>query len=203
MNIKKCGKLAVLERLPGSKYRCVCDCGTERVVSVGHFNASYFKSCGCDVWHGMRKTREYAAWGNMIARCHNPKNKRYDDYGGSGIVVCDRWRNSFKDFYADMGKCPDGFQLDRKDNAGIYEPENCRWVSPKTNIANRSISKIFIIDGVEYLSSTEAAFKLGVSENTIIAWCKGRSVKAFLKKTKKYTTRNYAPKIGCSIRNVY
>ncbi len=173
------GMLVVIERLKNSKIKCLCDCGKERILSVGHFNAGYFKSCGCHylhLRHGKNKSREYNSWSNMLARCHNNKNKRFNDYGGKGIVVCDRWRNSFINFYKDMGSCPDGYQIDRRNNDGNYEPSNCRWVTPKQNMANRKISKKYKINDVIYNSSTDAAIALKVSICTIHAWCKGRTV---------------------------
>lgn len=66
----------------------------------------------------------------MIQRCGNPNNSRYKDYGGRGIQVCEAWHD-FKNFFADMGLRPDGLSIDRKDNDGNYEPDNCRWSTPK------------------------------------------------------------------------
>lgn len=184
--------LAIKSRLPSSKYLCVCDCGNERIVNVGHFNTGTIKSCGCHVQkHYKRKTRAYASWGNMISRCHNKNNKRYKDYGDAGIVVCDSWRKSFVNFYNDMGDCPNGMQIDRKDNNGIYEPLNCHWVTPKENMANRGNSKIYIINKIMYSSSNEAAIALNVSSNTILAWCNGRTAEG----------RYYPPKKTCSVIN--
>jgi hypothetical protein len=65
----------------------------------------------------------------MIRRCVDPENKSYPRYGGRGVTVCDRWRNSFEAFIEDMGERPDGHQLDRKDPNGNYEPGNCRWTT--------------------------------------------------------------------------
>lgn len=66
----------------------------------------------------------------MIQRCGNPNNSRYKDYGGRGIQVCEAWHD-FKNFFADMGLRPDGLSIDRKDNDGNYEPDNCRWSTPR------------------------------------------------------------------------
>jgi hypothetical protein len=187
---KRVEKLLAIERIAGSKVRCLCDCGNEKILSIGHFNTGLMKSCGCHVKrHWMHKSREYASWGNMIARCHNKNNKRYKDYGAKGIVVCERWRNSFKAFFDDMGKCPPKMQIDRIDNNGIYEPKNCRWVTAKENMSNRKNSVEYIIYGNIYKSSTDAAAILNISTSTVIAWCKGRIAEG----------RYYPPKQNCSV----
>ena len=88
--------------------------------------------------HGMRDNPAYQGWSGMKARCYNPNNAAYKDYGGRGIIVCDRWKNSFSLFCKDMGSKPfPKAQLDRIDNDGNYEPGNCRWVSTTTNNQNR------------------------------------------------------------------
>jgi hypothetical protein len=84
---------------------------------------------------------EYNTWSSMLQRCHNPTHDRYEDYGGRGIIVCKRWRESFAAFVEDMGARPSGRTLDRIDNNGIYEPVNCRWATPKQQNENARRSK--------------------------------------------------------------
>jgi hypothetical protein len=86
--------------------------------------------------HGKRKTRAYHIWKGIKHRCLNPQSKSYKDYGGRGIIVCDRWLD-FVNFYADMGDPPEGLEIDRIDNSRGYEPSNCRWVTRKANCHNR------------------------------------------------------------------
>ena len=90
--------------------------------------------------HGQSKkgnvTPEYIAWRHMKNRCENPKDPGYKWYGGRGIRVCERWRNSFEAFYEDMGSRPVGLTLDRIDNESNYEPGNCRWATPKKQAKN-------------------------------------------------------------------
>lgn len=84
-------------------------------------------------------TPEYCAWSNMIQRCTNPKHPSFREYGGAGIAVCRRWRESFAAFLADMGRRPSArHSIDRyPDNSGGYEPGNCRWATQSEQNFNR------------------------------------------------------------------
>ncbi len=90
--------------------------------------------------HNKYYTAEYRTWNSMKQRCFNPNNKSYKDYAGRGITVCNRWKDSFLNFYEDMGSKPFlKAQIDRIDNDGNYEPGNCRWVTPKVNANNKRL----------------------------------------------------------------
>lgn len=93
--------------------------------------------CWFEFKHGMGKTPEYRSWSMMKSRCYNRNNRKYSRYGGRGIVVCDRWLNSFENFYKDMGPKPFGFSIERKDNDGHYCPENCEWADSYTQSNNK------------------------------------------------------------------
>ena len=73
----------------------------------------------------------------MKARCTNKNHKRFSDYGGRGITICERWINSFENFLADMGEAPLGLTLDRINNNGNYERGNCRWATSKEQANNK------------------------------------------------------------------
>lgn len=95
------------------RWLCRCECGTEKIVRSVNLQSGTSTSCGCyqrehmgDVKrkHGMGTSSEYSIWGMIKQRCHNPKAHNYSDYGGRGIKVDDRWRNSFDAFFSDMGR---------------------------------------------------------------------------------------------------
>lgn len=123
-----------------------CDCGTEKNLRVSVLGVGT-KSCGClgretagekARTHGMRNTSEYNIWTSMKQRCHNPNFRFYANYGGRGISVCERWRESFEAFYADMGPRPSKkHTIDRIDNDGGYEPGNCAWSTYKEQAQNK------------------------------------------------------------------
>jgi len=85
----------------------------------------------------MALTKTYRKWDSMIGRCYRVSHPAFKYYGGRGITVCDRWREDYWNFLSDMGECPEGLWLDRKDGTKGYEPGNCRWVTPKESAMNR------------------------------------------------------------------
>ena len=97
--------------------------------------------------HGLSHTKEYDAWSHMWQRCESKKYKLYNQYGGRGIQVCDRWK-TFEAFLADVGLAPSkNHSIDRIDSNGNYEPENVRWATWKTQERNRTNNRIIEING--------------------------------------------------------
>lgn len=140
------GKLTVKETLPGSKVRCLCDCGRAHTTASYSVRKGLTTSCGCHRSNILRSgsirrthgesargawSAEYRAWVNMVTRCHNPNATRFKNWGGRGISVCPEWRTNFAAFLAHVGRRPsETHSLDRyPDVNGDYEPGNVRWAT--------------------------------------------------------------------------
>ena len=117
--------------------------------------------------HGMSHTKIHNIWSNMKQRCSNPKIPQYRNWGGRGISVCDRWLDSFDNFYKDMGDCPKGTSIDRIDNDGNYCPENCRWATWNEQVNNRSTNINIKFKG-KVQSVAMWAKELGIFRQTIL-----------------------------------
>lgn len=102
----------------------------------------------------------------IIARCNNPKSKDYTDYGGRGIRVCKRWVASLDNFIADMGEAPLGQSIDRIDNDGDYEPNNCRWAGATEQANNRRGNQFLTFNG-ETLTYSQWAREIGLKRGTL------------------------------------
>src|SRR5262245_55813035 len=134
----------------------------------------------CPNGHTSRECPAYNSWCGMRSRCYNLSDKRYADYGGRGINVCDRW-SDFGSFIADMGEKPDGYSLDRIDNDGDYEPGNCRWATASQQ--QRNTRRTLLTDAdVEWirtnpdgLTQRKMAEVLCVSKSAVASAVSGKS----------------------------
>lgn len=173
---KKFGRLTVIEYShtngKRSMWRCLCDCGNEKIVNGHELACGDTKSCGCirgqsNITHGDsrgKKTKEYRTWTGIITRCYNINHHKYPSYGGRGIVMCDRWRNSYENFLSDMGRAPSPkHSIDRPNVNGNYEPGNCRWATDAEQCENKQNSVKATINGETKIISQWARL-YGISE---------------------------------------
>jgi hypothetical protein len=157
-------------------WKCRCVCGTEREVAAYPLTKGDSTSCGCignaktaarNLIHGLRHLPEYAVWNTMIQRCHNPNASQFPDYGARGIAVCDRWRESFEAFYADMGQRPTSrHTIERKDNNDGYHPGNCVWETRAKQARNKRNLRLFTFNGETHCIA-EWAEIIGIPAKTL------------------------------------
>lgn len=142
-----------LDRHGKMQWRCKCDCGGYTITAVTALRAGKSRSCGCyqrerageaNTTHGETRNRkkvgitaEYRTWMAMNRRCYNKNTLDYKNYGARGIEVCARWRNSFSNFLADMGRRPKRHSIDRVKVNKNYTPKNSRWATKKVQANNR------------------------------------------------------------------
>jgi hypothetical protein len=210
VSLKPFGKVFVLGTAREFKGRkqvhavCVCRyCGGTSVQRASDVFRKNFRGCDCRYKgtirervskHGFpppwpideREPIEVTAmrqdWRTMIARCHDPNNRDYPRWGGRGIFVCERWRNSFEAFLEDNGVRPLEKTLDRKDNHGPYLPENCMWATREEQTRNRrntilleyqgqcpTLAELAKQIGVTYIQAYRR-YRAGNSADQIAAW---------------------------------
>lgn len=206
---QKFGRLLVIKRIGISKYgkiiwECLCDCGNTTHVISYHLKIGKIVSCGCvhkemlikrNLKHGQsclgKHTAEFQIWQNMKSRCLNPLNNHFKRYGDRGIKVCDRWLNSFENFFSDMGNRPSKIHtIDRINNDGNYEPDNCKWSTPAQQTRNTSRNRWFEYGGDKKVLSDWATELKCLPSQIIYHLSKGKdfgAVVSHLKQIKQKT----------------
>ena len=173
-----------------------CECGSAFRARAIDVKNGHTRSCGClhremlikrNTKHGnslrKRQTSTYISWKAMLHRCYNRKNPGYNNYGGRGIVVCERWK-SFINFFSDMGERPTGMSLDRIDNNKIYMPGNCRWATAREQCENTRVACRVNILGDVY-TNRQLAEIIGISQSGMLRRIKSnKSVGEILSPTK-------------------
>lgn len=165
-----------------SYWLCRCKCGKEKVIRGSSLTTGAIRSCGClnielsakrlndySFKHGFaHKERLYETWKNMKRRCYDTANKRYANYGGKGIRVCDAWLHDYSAFrsWALSHGYADNLSIDRVNNDGNYEPSNCRWATAKEQENNMSRNHILTYNGISHTIS-EWADLLGFTYSTL------------------------------------
>lgn len=184
---KKFGRLLAVERvenIPAKNapsrpaWRCVCDCGNEKVLPKSSLVYGVSTSCGCyrkevarkkNTSHGMSDTPEYNIWIHMKKRCFDRSCRDYKDYGARGISVCEQWISSFENFIESVGKRPTKYHtIERIDNNHGYSPDNCKWATRKEQSCNRRSIRMLYAFG-KNASVSEWAALSGVRAKTILA----------------------------------
>lgn len=152
------------------KYICQCECGNVKIIRSDSLLSGNTKSCGClkeeqnkinltaNHSHKQSGTRLYGIWQGIKERCYNKHDARYHRYGGRGITVCDEWKNDFKAFYdwAVNNGYDEKLTINRIDNDGNYQPNNCRWSTVKEQCNNRE---------------TNIKITIGNSTRSLQEWC--------------------------------
>ena len=166
------GYLVVLEYVGNNRHghalwNCLCtNCGTEKIIQGSKLKHGETKSCGCMhhyYSHHQTNTRLYHIWCTIKARCNRPTALKYKDYGGRGIKLCESW-HKFENFYewAISHGYSDDLSIDRINNDGNYEPDNCRWTDNKTQANNTRANKRIEYNG-EILTLSQLAEKYQIS----------------------------------------
>lgn len=181
-----------------SLWKVRCDCGKELIMPATEFLKGKQKSCGCQrsaeisaalSTHGMSKHPVYAVWRSMRDRCRLPTHQAWANYGGRGIKVCPEWDTSFEAFWRDMGSAyQKGLSLDRIDVDGNYTPENCRWVSMKTQGRNKRNNWV-IETPWGRMTVSEAAEKSNIGVTTLLYRLNHKCPKDLLFATPDVTNR--------------
>ena len=187
------GRLTAIEpcgtKFGGKLWRCICECGNEKITSSSYLVHGNTKSCGCLVadnnktlrlgkpaknrTHGASKagerTPEYVCWLSMRQRCSDENHISFKNYGAKGISVCERWQSSFETFLSDMGKRPTmKHSIDRyPDQNGNYEPSNVRWATRTEQGNNKTNNRAIKYTNGETMTVSEVSRLIGVPLSTM------------------------------------
>ena len=194
---KKFGRWTVIEYAGIDKHHnalwlceCSCENKTRKIVISNNLKRGISKSCGClmmemsrekmiaynkeahrpSLKHGLSGTRIYHIWSNMIDRCYRKNNRKYSDYGGRGIKVCDEWRKGIEPFWewATNNGYAEDLEIERIDNDKDYCPENCKWSTRKEQVRNRRNTRKLTYNG-ETKTIQEWADEIGIRYITLIS----------------------------------
>lgn len=171
---KKIGRWTFIKFHGYSRWLVRCECGKEKILYASNIKRGDSVSCGCyraenphNKTHGLSKTGVYLVWRNMLNRCYNKNVDSFKSHGARGIRVCDSWKNSFENFYKDIGHAyKHGLSLDRINNDGDYEPGNCRWANNEIQMNNKRTTHFFEIDGKK-MTIKQWADEIGMNRNTL------------------------------------
>lgn len=194
----KFGRLTVVSRSDkkpagGVFWNCLCDCGNMTTATSYKMKIGHTSSCGCyrkdlietgmNTSHGLARSEKktYKTWKEMRQRCNNPNSDKFKWYGGRGISIEKRW-DDFALFFKDMGRRPEGKTLDRIDNDGNYNPDNCQWITPieqtrkqPKHRLNMEIAKSIRVEHASGATPKMLGEKYGVQAQTILNCIKYKS----------------------------
>ena len=179
------GRLTVISNTPnhvkkGHKKKlfwlCRCERGVEKYFYGHTLRNGGATSCGCKITDLKKYSistslsvgkKSYSSWTLMLSRCYDKRHKNYKNYGGRGITVCDRWKNSFQNFLDDIGERPIGMTIGRIDNNGHYEPSNCKWETNDQQSSNKRNTAF--VDGQKLI---DLCREKGIDRNIVYQRCK-------------------------------
>lgn len=163
----------------GMVWLCRCDCGKEKEIAALHLKQGLILSCGClskeinsirNTIHGHekggKKSLTYCSWEKMMSRCYREKDAAFHYYGGRGVKVCESW-HTFENFLKDMRERPSRYYtIERINNKGNYEPNNCKWATYKEQANNTSRNVFYTYNG-ERMTIAQMADKIGIKYDTM------------------------------------
>lgn len=203
---KRFNRLKVIQFIkskPKNKWLCQCDCGNTAISTGYKLKSGHTKSCGCIrtekfksrvTKHGISASHPkiYHAYMDMMARCYNPDLKNFHRYGGRGIMVCEEWKTNLESFlnWSLQNGFEENLSLDRIQNDGNYEPNNCRWIPQLKQAQNRSTTVFIEHNGIKE-SMAATGRRYGITPQAIkFRLAKGWSVKDALESPKTGTFKN-------------